>query len=226
MSDTQLGEWKKGGRRNTYRSPHSHDKNGKLQFKKKTGRRKLWRSREVMFPPLQKISSADPVIIKAYMLGRQVNRVYLDGRSSCEVIYEHCFLKLKPSIRSLWIDSKVPLVDFSGEKSCPIREVPLEITVGEGPLMTTKTPNFVIVGSDLPHNIILGRTAMQQIGIVVSTIHGAIKFHTPQGISTVLSQYNPREPKEEKRTTSEEPQEGAKDILNYVDAKERIVEND
>ncbi|GJU85718.1 hypothetical protein Tco_1293264 [Tanacetum coccineum] len=56
---------------------------------------------EIMFPPLRNISSADLVIIKAYTSGRQVNRVYLDGGSSCEVIYEHCFLKLKPSIQSL-----------------------------------------------------------------------------------------------------------------------------
>ncbi|GJV82880.1 hypothetical protein Tco_1522778 [Tanacetum coccineum] len=48
------------------------------------------------------------------------------------------------------------------------------------------------------------RTAMQQMGIVMSTIYGAIKFYMPQGIDTVLSQYNPREPEEEQRSTSEE----------------------
>ncbi|GJW12700.1 hypothetical protein Tco_1578527 [Tanacetum coccineum] len=42
---------------------------------------------------------------------------------------------------------------------------------------------------------------MQQIGIIVSTIHEAIKFNMPQGISTVLSQYNLREPKEEQSAT-------------------------
>ncbi|GKA74450.1 hypothetical protein Tco_0780752 [Tanacetum coccineum] len=97
--------------------------------------------------------------------------------------------------------------------------------IGEGPLTTTKTLNFVIMGSDSPHNIIIGRTTMQQMGIVVSTIHGAIKFYTPQGIGTVLSQYNPREPEEERRATSEEHQEEAKDILSFVDAEERILVN-
>ncbi|GKF39719.1 hypothetical protein Tco_0119780 [Tanacetum coccineum] len=71
---------------------------------------------EITFPPLPDMSSADPVIIKAYVSGRQVNRVYLDSGSSCEVIYEHCFLKLKPSIWSLRVDSKIPLVGFSGEQ--------------------------------------------------------------------------------------------------------------
>ncbi|GJZ04096.1 hypothetical protein Tco_0537371 [Tanacetum coccineum] len=159
---------------------------------------------EIAFLPLRNTSSADLVIIKAYVSGRQVNWVYLDGGSSCEVIYEHCFLKLKPSIRSLRVDLKIPLVGFSGEKSWPLEEVPLEITIREGSLITTKTLNFVIVGSNSPHNIILRRTTMQQMGIVVSTIYRAIKFYMPQGIDTVLSQYNPREPEEEQRSTSEE----------------------
>ncbi|GKA88063.1 reverse transcriptase domain-containing protein [Tanacetum coccineum] len=54
------------------------------------------------------------------------------------------------------IDSKVPLVGFSGEKSWSIGKIPLEITIG--------------------------KTTMQRMGIVVSTIHGAIKFHTAEGI--------------------------------------------
>nr|GEW07748.1 hypothetical protein [Tanacetum cinerariifolium] len=98
--------------------------------------------------------------------------------------------------------SAIPLVGFSGEKSWPLGEVPLKITIGEGPLTTKKTLNFVIVGFDSPHNIILGRTTMQPMGIVVSTIHGAIKFYMPQGIDTILSQYNPRETKEEQRATN------------------------
>nr|GEX27287.1 hypothetical protein [Tanacetum cinerariifolium] len=39
---------------------------------------------EITFPPLRNISSADPVIINAYVSGRQVNRVYLDGGTSCQ----------------------------------------------------------------------------------------------------------------------------------------------
>nr|GEU41475.1 hypothetical protein [Tanacetum cinerariifolium] len=181
---------------------------------------------EIKFRPLRNISSADPVIIKAYVPGRQVNRVYLDRGSSCEVIYEHCFLKLKPSIQSLRVDSMIPLVGFSREISWPLGEVPLEITIEVGPLTTTKTLNFVIMGFDLPHNIILKRIAMQQMGIVVSTIHGAIKFNMPQGVGTVLSQYNPREPKEEQRATSKQHQEEVKSILSCVDTRERIAVND
>lgn len=73
---------------------------------------------EVTFPPLVgQPPSDDPVVIKVLIFNREVNRAYMDCGSSCEIIYEHCFLKLKPSIRSQRVDSKIPLVGFSGEHS-------------------------------------------------------------------------------------------------------------
>ncbi|GKB77967.1 reverse transcriptase domain-containing protein [Tanacetum coccineum] len=136
--------------------------------------------REITFPPLPNVGSSDPIIIKVYISGRKVNIAYLDGGSSCDVIYEQCFLKLKPTIRSLRLDSNTPLVSFSGEQSWPLGEIPLEVMTGEGPVTVTKTLTFVILKSDSAHNLLLGRTTMQQMGIVVSTVPGAIKFHTPR----------------------------------------------
>ncbi|GJX31950.1 reverse transcriptase domain-containing protein [Tanacetum coccineum] len=181
---------------------------------------------EITFPPLLNVRSADPVVIKAYIPGRQVNRVYLDGGSSCEVIYEHCFLKLKPSIKSIRVDSNTPLVGFSGEQSRTLGEIPLEITIGEGPIMVTKTLTFVIVKADSPHNLLLGRTAMQQMGIVVSTIYGAIKFHTPRGIGTIFSEYNSQKPKEEEGGLTNKYQGNEEIILSFIDTEERVVIND
>nr|GEU59868.1 hypothetical protein [Tanacetum cinerariifolium] len=135
---------------------------------------------EITFPPLPNVGSSDPIIIKVYISGRQVNRAYLDGGCSCEVIYEHCFLKLKPSIRSLRVDSDTPLVGFSGEQSWTLGEIPLEVTIREGLIAVTKTLKFTIIKSDSPHKLLFGRIAMQQMGIMVSTVYGAIKFHTPR----------------------------------------------
>ncbi|GKF17615.1 hypothetical protein Tco_0062533 [Tanacetum coccineum] len=96
---------------------------------------------EITFPPLSNVGSSDPVIIKVYISGRQVNRVYLDGGTSCEVIYEHCFLKLKSLIRYLRVESNTPLFGFSGEQSWPLGEVPLEVTIGEGPIANRYATN-------------------------------------------------------------------------------------
>ncbi|GKB84306.1 reverse transcriptase domain-containing protein [Tanacetum coccineum] len=181
---------------------------------------------EITFPPLPNVGSSDPVIIKVYISGRQVNRAYLDGGSSCEVIYEHCFLKLKPSIRSLRVDSNTPLVGFLGEQSWPLGEIPLEITIGEGPIAVTKTLTFVIVKSDSTHNLLLGRTAMQQMGIVVSTVHGAIKFHTPGGIGTIFSEYNSQKSKEEEGGSTNKYQGNKGIVLSCIDTEEMVVIND
>ncbi|GKC94651.1 reverse transcriptase domain-containing protein [Tanacetum coccineum] len=172
---------------------------------------------EITFLPLPNVGSVDPVIIKVYISGRQVNRVYLDGGSSCEVIYEHCFLKLKPSIRSLRVDSNTPLVSFSGEQSWPLGEIPLEITIGEGPIAVKKTLTFIIVKLDSPHNLLLGRTAMQQMGMVVSTVHGAIKFHTSRGIGTVFSEYNSQKTKKEEGDSTNKYQGNEEIILSCID---------
>ncbi|GJV13315.1 reverse transcriptase domain-containing protein [Tanacetum coccineum] len=127
------------------------------------------------------------LLAKIEIFGRKVGRVYMDSGSSGEIIYEHCFKKLNLTIKATKVVLNTPLVGFSVEHSWSIGEVPLEITIGDAPLSWTETLNFVIVRSDSSHNMLLGRTAMQRIGIVVLTIHGAIKFHTKKGIRTVLS---------------------------------------
>ncbi|GKB31832.1 reverse transcriptase domain-containing protein, partial [Tanacetum coccineum] len=134
-------------------------------------------------------NSSDPVIIWVRISERQVNRAYKDSGSSYEVIYEHCFLKLKPSIRALRVDSKIPLIGFLGEQSGPLEEVPLEVTIGESPYTRKETLNFVIVSSDSHHDLLLGRTAMKKMSIVVSRVHATIKFHTPYIIGTMSSTY-------------------------------------
>lgn len=182
---------------------------------------------EVTFPPLMgQLPSDDPVVIKVLIFNREVNRAYMDCGSSCEIIYEHCFLELKPSIRSQRVYSKVPLVGFSGEHSWPLGEIPLDVTIGEGQLARTETLTFAIVRSDSPYNMLIGRTAMQKMGIVVSTIHAAIKFQTTNGIGTVLSNYNKKGTPEAGKKIKENPQEPPKVILSCGDAEERIVVNE
>nr|GFA91037.1 hypothetical protein [Tanacetum cinerariifolium] len=147
----------------------------------------------------------------------------MDGESSCETIYKSCFKKLNHTIKATKVDLKTPLVGFSGERSWSIGEVFLEITIGDAPFSRTETLNFVIVRSDSLDNMLLGRTMMQRMGIVVSTIHGAIKFHIKKGIRTILSTDEANEgTKRAKRihATSKER------VLSCVNAEEKIIMND
>nr|GEU83468.1 reverse transcriptase domain-containing protein [Tanacetum cinerariifolium] len=147
-----------------------------------------FKGREIMFPPVTKgNNSSAPVVIKANIFEREVGRVYMDSGSSCGVIYEHFFLKLNPFIQASKLDSYVLLVGFFRRKSWAIREVLLEVTIGDAPLSRSETLKFIIVRSNSLYKMLLGRTTMQKIGMVVSMIHGAVKFHTTKGIEIVFS---------------------------------------
>ncbi|GKC54084.1 reverse transcriptase domain-containing protein [Tanacetum coccineum] len=147
----------------------------------------------------------------------------MDSGSSYKIIYEHCFEKLNPSIKAASVNLKTPLVGFSGERSWSVGEIPLEITMGDAPFSRTETLNFIIVRSDSSHNMLLGRTAMQRTGIVVSTIHGAIKFYTKKGIRTVFSTV---EADEGMKRTRRIPAINKERILSCVNVEEKIIVND
>ncbi|GKB00663.1 reverse transcriptase domain-containing protein [Tanacetum coccineum] len=194
--------------------------------KRKSAEEPINRLGEITFPPVSSTKNpSDLVIIKAQISEREVNRVYMDSRSSCEVIYEHFFLKLKHALQLLRFDSWVLLVGFSGEHSWPLGEVPWEIIIVDGSLTRTEVLNFVIIRSNSPHNLLLGRTTMQRMGIVISTIQGAIKFHTPKGTGTVLSTYEPPERDEKKKKSKATCSKIVKNVLSCEDAEERIIES-
>ncbi|GKE28594.1 reverse transcriptase domain-containing protein [Tanacetum coccineum] len=180
-----------------------------------------YEGKEIIFPLVEQGNNV-PVIREAKIFGRKVGRVYIDSGSSCEIIYEHYFEKLNPTIKASKVDLKTPLVGFSGERSWSVVEVSLEITIGDAPFSRTETLNFVIVKSDSSHNMLLGRTAMQRMGIVVSTIHGAIKFHTKKGIGTVFST---NEADEGAKRARKIPATSKERILSCANTKEQIIVN-
>lgn len=160
-------------------------------MKRKIPEREAHDAREITFPSETGDSpSKDPVIIKAIVTNMEVNKIYMDCGSACEVVYDHCLKNLSPTIKSKRVESKMPLIGFSGERSWPLGEIPLEVTLGSGRLARTEILNFVIVRSKSPYNMIFGLTAMQKMGIVVSTVHAIVKFQTANGIGIVFSSYH------------------------------------
>ncbi|GKC32014.1 reverse transcriptase domain-containing protein [Tanacetum coccineum] len=67
------------------------------------------------------------------------------------------------------------------------------------------------------------RTAMQKMGILVSTIHGAIKFHTKKGTGTVLLAEETHEGTKRARKILARNEER---VLRCVNAEEKIIVND
>ncbi|GKB72027.1 reverse transcriptase domain-containing protein [Tanacetum coccineum] len=80
----------------------------------------------ISFPPLGKEDGTEgPMIIKAKMGRHFVHRVYVDGGASAEVLYEHCFVKLRKEIKDQMVPATTHLIGFNGETIWPLGQIAL-----------------------------------------------------------------------------------------------------
>nr|GEV94971.1 reverse transcriptase domain-containing protein [Tanacetum cinerariifolium] len=64
------------------------------------------RVREITFPPLTTSSGAEgPLVIEAEIGGHMIHRMYVDGGSSMEILYEHCFNQLRPDVKNQMVSA-------------------------------------------------------------------------------------------------------------------------
>ncbi|GJR12087.1 reverse transcriptase domain-containing protein [Tanacetum coccineum] len=147
---------------------------------------KHWMDNAITFPSVPRYQLMNcPVVVVVMIEGFRVRRIHVDGDSSSEVMYEHCFRNLSYRTRSRLRESRIPLVGFSGEVSYPIGVIDLEVTMGECGKTRTVIMEFAVVKSPSPYNALLGRTGMRSLGAVASIIHSMMKFPTSNGIATI-----------------------------------------
>nr|GFC32779.1 reverse transcriptase domain-containing protein [Tanacetum cinerariifolium] len=116
------------------------------------------RGREISFPQLTASNGTEgPLVIEAEMGGHVIHRMYIDGGSSMEILYEHCFNRLRPEIK------------------------------GDAAHYTKAWMNFMVVKSMSPYNGIIGRSGLKATQAVPSTVHGMLKFPVDGGIATIRS---------------------------------------
>nr|GFB08883.1 reverse transcriptase domain-containing protein [Tanacetum cinerariifolium] len=144
--------------------------------------------REITFPPLANINGTEgPLVIEAEIGGHTIHRMYIDGGSSMEILYEHCFNRLRPDIKKQMVPATASLTGFSGETTWPLGQLKLLVTIGDATHSTKAWINFMIVKSLSPYNSIIGRPWLKAIQAVPSTVHGMLKFPTEEGIVTIRS---------------------------------------
>ncbi|GJV97675.1 reverse transcriptase domain-containing protein [Tanacetum coccineum] len=147
-----------------------------------------WTDNKISFPSMpgcQLVNS--PIILEALIEGFLVRRIYVDGGSSSEVMYDHCFRNLRAKTKAKLKESRTPLVGFSGKVSYPIRTITLSVTMGESERLRTIPMEFAVIKIHSPYNVILGRTGLRNLGAVASIIHSMIKFPTANGIATITT---------------------------------------
>ncbi|GJZ62729.1 reverse transcriptase domain-containing protein [Tanacetum coccineum] len=143
---------------------------------------------EITFPSLTTSSGTEgPLVIEAEIGGHMIHRMYVDGGSSTEVLYEHCFNRLRPEIKNQMVPATTSLTGFSGETIWPLGQLRLLVTIGDAVHSTKAWMNFMIVRSLSPYNGIIGRPGIREIQAVPSTAHRMLKFPVDGGIVTIRS---------------------------------------
>ncbi|GJV17877.1 hypothetical protein Tco_1363200 [Tanacetum coccineum] len=113
--------------------------------------------------------------------------MYVDGVSASEVLYEHCFNRLRTEIRNQMTPAKPLILGFSGEISWPLGHISLMVSLGDAKHLTSARMNFMVVQSPSLYNIIIGRPGSRKIQVVSSTAHGLFKFPVKEGEVTLHS---------------------------------------
>nr|GEX68304.1 reverse transcriptase domain-containing protein [Tanacetum cinerariifolium] len=163
-----------------------------IQSWKRTTRQKVTQSfervKEITFPPLAASSRTEgPLVIEAEMGGHMIHRMYVDDSSSMEILYERCFNRLRPEIKSQMVPATTSLIGFTGETIWPLGQLRLLVIIGDANHSTRAWINFMIVRSLSPYNGIIGRPGIRAIQAVPSTFHGMLKFPVGGGIVTIRS---------------------------------------
>ena len=117
-----------------------------------------------------------------------MRRIHVDEGASVEVMYKHCFDSFHPSIRARLTATHTTLSGFSGEQVKPLGKIEMEVCFGSDGLCARTTMKFIVLPSSSPYNIILGRSGLKKLRAIPSTIHAMMKFPTPRGIATLVTQ--------------------------------------
>ncbi|GKB75110.1 reverse transcriptase domain-containing protein, partial [Tanacetum coccineum] len=131
------------------------------------------------------INMTPPIILEGAIEGYHIRRIYVDGGSSSEIMYEHCFKSFGVDVKSKLRKASASLVGFSSETYHPLGLIDLMVTIGEPGKSKTLLLKFSIVKCRSPYNVIIGRTKMRSLGAVGSTIHSMITFPTGKGVATM-----------------------------------------
>ncbi|GJX45061.1 hypothetical protein Tco_0261737 [Tanacetum coccineum] len=103
---------------------------------------------EILFPLLgEDEGTKGPMIIEAEIGGHCIHRMYMDGGSASEILYEHCFSQLRLEIKNQLVPATTPLIGFNGEIIWLIGKIQLLVRIGDEEHSTSALMNFVVVKS-------------------------------------------------------------------------------
>nr|GEW67532.1 reverse transcriptase domain-containing protein [Tanacetum cinerariifolium] len=133
-------------RKVTHHEEHRTSQKGKLQKKGLTSEVIQGKERGLAGSPPYKDTKRNscgrgsgeegPLVIEAEIGGHLIYRMYVDEGSSMEILYEHCFNRLRPEVRNQMVPTTTSLTDLSGETIWPLGQ--LRLLEGYSPVRQKK----------------------------------------------------------------------------------------
>nr|GEZ39341.1 reverse transcriptase domain-containing protein [Tanacetum cinerariifolium] len=98
-----------------------------------------------------------PIIPEAEIGGHFIHRIYVDGGSASEILYEHYFNRLRLEVNNQMVPATTSLISFSGEIIRPVGQILLPVKIGDAKHSTSIWMNFMVARSPSPYNGIIRR---------------------------------------------------------------------
>ncbi|GJW26511.1 reverse transcriptase domain-containing protein [Tanacetum coccineum] len=100
---------------------------------------------KILFPPLgDEDRTEGPMIIEAELEGHFIHCMYVDRGSDLEILYEHCFNRLRPEVKSQMVPTTTLLIGFSGEIIWPVGKISLIVRICDEEHSTSTWMNFMV----------------------------------------------------------------------------------
>ncbi|GJR28077.1 hypothetical protein Tco_1104309 [Tanacetum coccineum] len=150
-------------------------------------RRNLRERQSTSHPNDEDEGTEGPMIIEEEIRGHCIHRMYVDGESASEILYEHCFNRLRLEIKNQLVSVTTPLIGFSGEIIWPIGQIQLLVRIRDEEHSAAAWMNFVVLRSPSPYNRIIRRPGIRKLQAVPSTAHEMLKLPVEGGVITLKS---------------------------------------
>ncbi|GJQ93086.1 reverse transcriptase domain-containing protein [Tanacetum coccineum] len=125
MAHLAKGAKTQNSNQNNLPSGSKDNSNPQIGWSRKTDTETKPKKRDTYDP-----SRDDPLIITADVGTTHIHIIYVDGGSSAEIMYEHCFEQLTPEEKKQIRPPTAPLVGFAGQISWPLGLITLPVTDG------------------------------------------------------------------------------------------------
>jgi hypothetical protein len=124
------------------------------------------------------------IVVTLQVANHRIHRMFIDNGSLADILYWSAFQNMEINPEKV-ISATCPLVGFAGEQVEPVGSIELPVTTGD--YLTTKTIMVKLLLIDRPsaYNVILGRTAPNNLKAITSTSHLKIKFPIERGVREV-----------------------------------------